>query len=64
MGEEKIEIDISFWLRVIEIEEEEGGSSKLIFEVNGNGLIFGIKESVIRREIEGEFRLLGRREKS
>ncbi|KAJ4878681.1 Pyridoxal phosphate (PLP)-dependent transferases superfamily protein [Raphanus sativus] len=61
-GEEKTEIDTrSPRLRVTEIEEEEedGGSSKLIAEANGSS---GIKESAIRRETEGEFRLLGRRE--
>ncbi|KAF8101465.1 hypothetical protein N665_0205s0058 [Sinapis alba] len=64
-GEEKTEIDTtSPRLRVTEIEEEEedGGSSKLISEANGNGSTSGIKESAIRRETEGEFRLLGRRE--
>ncbi|XP_013686248.2 uncharacterized protein BNAC07G16420D [Brassica napus] len=63
--------DTSHVLRVNEIEEEEeedgGSSSKMISEGNGNGNGFstsGIKESAIRRETEGEFRLLGRREKS
>ncbi|CAA7056895.1 unnamed protein product [Microthlaspi erraticum] len=54
-------------LRVNEIEEEDvGRSSKLIADANGNGngSTSGIKESAIRRETEGEFRLLGRREKS
>ncbi|VVB18255.1 unnamed protein product [Arabis nemorensis] len=68
LEEEKSEmnkIDTSRRLRVNEIEEEEdGGSSKLIAEANGNGSTSGIKESAIRRETEGEFRLLGRREKS
>ncbi|CAF1717065.1 uncharacterized protein LOC111209900 [Brassica napus] len=64
-GEERTEIDTSPRLRVTEIEEEEdGGSSKLKSEANGNGSTSGIKESAIRRETEGEFRLLGRREKS
>ncbi|CAL9245135.1 unnamed protein product [Arabidopsis halleri] len=67
--EEKAEmnqIDTSHRLRVNEIEEEEeeGGSSKLTANANGNGSSSGIKESAIRRETEGEFRLLGRREKS
>ncbi|KAG2316960.1 hypothetical protein Bca4012_067849 [Brassica carinata] len=61
-GEEKTEIDTSPRLRVTEIEEEDGESSKQISEANGNGSTSGIKESAIRRETEGEFRLLGRRE--
>ncbi|KAJ0236560.1 Uncharacterized protein HA466_0258430 [Hirschfeldia incana] len=64
-GEEQTEtnqIDTSPRLPVTEIEEEDGGSSKLISEANGNGSTSGIKESAIRRETEGEFRLLGRRE--
>uniref|UniRef100_A0A1J3G1Z6 Molybdenum cofactor sulfurase n=2 Tax=Noccaea caerulescens TaxID=107243 RepID=A0A1J3G1Z6_NOCCA len=62
--EEKSEMnqmDTSRRLRVNEIEEEDGGSSKIVAGANGNG---SIKESAIRRETEGEFRLLGRREKS
>jgi hypothetical protein len=72
VGEEVIEeensemnqIDTSRRLRVTEIEEEEeeGGSSKLTAHANGSSS--GIKDSAIRRETEGEFRLLGRREKS
>ncbi|KAL1196539.1 Molybdenum cofactor sulfurase [Cardamine amara subsp. amara] len=64
--EEKSEInqiDTSRRLRVNEIEEEEG-SSEIVADANGNGSTSGIKESAIRRETEGEFRLLGRREKS
>ncbi|KAJ4891023.1 Pyridoxal phosphate (PLP)-dependent transferases superfamily protein [Raphanus sativus] len=67
VSQEVAEVDTSHGLRVSEIEEEEeedeGRSSKLISQGNGSSTS-GIKESAIRRETEGEFRLLGRREKS
>ncbi|KAG2327238.1 hypothetical protein Bca4012_036237 [Brassica carinata] len=67
VSQEVAEVDTSrHGLRVNEIEEEEdgGSSSKMVSQGNGNGSTSGIKESAIRRETEGEFRLLGRREKS
>ncbi|KAF8085471.1 hypothetical protein N665_0666s0019 [Sinapis alba] len=66
VSQEVAEVHTSHGLRVNEIQEEEdgGSSSKMVSEGNGNGSTSGIKESAIRRETEGEFRLLGRREKS
>ncbi|KAJ0239072.1 hypothetical protein HA466_0235800 [Hirschfeldia incana] len=68
VSQEVAEVDTSHGLRVNEIEEEEddgGSSSKMVSQGNGNvSSTSGIKESAIRRETEGEFRLLGRREKS
>ncbi|CAN8251374.1 unnamed protein product [Cochlearia groenlandica] len=59
------QIETSRRFQVNEIEEEEDGrSSRLISEANESGSTSGLKESAIRRETEGEFRLLGRREKS
>ncbi|CAH8316015.1 unnamed protein product [Eruca vesicaria subsp. sativa] len=65
VSQEVAEVGTSHGWRVNEIgEEDEGSSSKMISEGNGNGSTSEIKESAIRRETEGEFRLLGRREKS